>query len=52
MKKLFNLVLTERSINTRLTEDYGYKTIDYYVASRSTSNFFLVDPVYDNLLLL
>jgi len=52
LKKPFNRVPTERSINTGLTEDYGCKTIDYYVASRSTNNFFLVDPVYNNLLLL
>ena len=52
MKKPFNLVPTKRSINTGLIEDYGYKITDYYVASRSTSNFFLADPVYNNLLLL
>jgi len=52
LKKPFNLVPTKRSINTGLIEDYGYKITDYYVASRSTSNFFLADPVYNNLLLL
>jgi hypothetical protein len=52
LKKPFNLVLTERSINAGLTEDYGCKTMDCYVASRSANNFFLVDSVYNNLLLL